>query len=321
MSRKGLLPIEEALQEDNQKTQTVDTIKEILSKEYECISVMADENILQNLKREQIDIVVNLSNGLHGESKLAQLPALLEFINMPYTGSSIIGHSLAINKDLSSTIFKHYNIPTPNFKTVYSLEDLNELDLSFPILVKPNDEGSSRGIYQDSLTFDKDSLLRKMEEVLSLYTPPILLNEFVEGRELSVGVIGNGENISVLPIQEVDLSELEDTFKKFYSFEIKTYRKDKVKYHLPARLNSDEKKLVEETAIKAYKALQLRDYARVDIILSGGIPYVLEVNSLPGLQKEKSALYRMAEAGNIGYDKLIFAILNGAKERYKGKKL
>lgn len=315
-SRESLIPSEEALMEDEQKDLTVKAIKEILSKKYDCISLLADDNIISNLKSEGVDLVFNLSNGLDGDSKLAQLPAILEFAGIPYTGSSILGHSIAINKIFSSTVFKHSKIPTPKFWSISSMEDLDELELTYPLIVKPSDEGSSRGIHQDSLVFDKDSLYAKMKDSLETYNPPIMLNQYVQGREFSIGLIGNGENITVLPIQEVDLSGLPDNLLKFYSFEIKSYYKDHTKYHIPAKLTEEEQRLIEATALKAYKALQLRDYSRVDIILKDGIPYVLEINSLPGLQKEKSALYRMAEEVNLGYEGLIFKIVEVARERY-----
>ena len=286
-SRRDFLPQEEAFKEDEQKENTAREVGKILSKKYECISLIADDNIIHRLKEENIDLVFNLCNGIRGDSKLAQLPAILEFADIPYTGSSVLGHTLAINKIYSSNIFKTYDIPTPNFISVYSTDDLQDLGMKFPILIKPNDEGSSRGIHQDSLVFDMDTLIKKVDDELKIYNPPIMLNEYIEGREFSVGAIGNDKDITVLPIQEVDLSNLPDNLMKFYSFEIKAYYKDKTIYHIPAPLSEEEKALIESAAIRAYKALMLKDYARVDIILKDNIPYVLEVNSLSGLMKGK----------------------------------
>ncbi len=314
--RVGLLPLEERLKEDEQKRKTVEEIKRILSQKYDCISLVADDNIINQLKAENVDLVFNLCNGIQGTSKLAQLPALLEFANIPYTGSSILGHTLAINKIYSSSIFKATNIPTPKFIPIYHVNQFNSLEIEFPILVKPSDEGSSRGIHQDSLVFDMDSLIKKVSEELQIYNPPIMLNEYIEGREFSIGIIGNGEDITVLPIQEVDLSNLPDGFKKFYSFEVKAYHKDKTVYHIPPKLTEEESELLINTAKKAYRVLGLRDYARVDIILKDGVGYVLEINSLPGLMKGKSSLYRMAEATDLGYEGLIFKIVDTALKRY-----
>lgn len=152
--------------------------------------------------------------------------------------------------------------------------------------------------------------------ILKIYNPPILINEFIDGKEFSVGIIGNGESTRPLAIQEIDLSGLPEDMFKFYSFEVKTYYKSHTQYFIPARLSEEKTNLVETAAIRAYKSLGLKDYARVDIILKDNTAYVLEINSLPGLMKNKSSLFRMAEATGIGYDKLIFDIVARAKERY-----
>ena len=315
-SREDFLPSEEAVQEDGQKTQTVNEIKEILSKKYDCISLVADDNVIEKLKSKNIDLVFNLCNGVNGDSKLAQMAAILEFADLPYTGSSVLGHAIAINKTYSSTIFKATNIPTPNFASISNIKDLENIDIPFPILVKPNDEGSSRGIHQDSLVFNKETLVKVVRAGLETYNPPIMLNEYIQGREFSVGIFGNGDNLTILPIQEIDLSNLPDNLLKFYSFEIKTYYKSHTAYHIPASLSDLERKSIENVALKAFKSLSLKDYARVDVILKDGIPYVLEINSLPGLMRKKSSLYRMAETIDLGYEGLVLGIVEAARKRY-----
>ncbi len=139
-------------------------------------------------------------------------------------------------------------------------------------------------------------MIQKVEKELNTYNLPIILNEFIKGREFPIGIIGNDEDITVLPIKEVDLSQLPADLAKFYSFKVKAYHEDKTLYHIPAPLTQEEKFLIESISIKAYKALSLKDYARVDVIFKNNIPYVLEINSLPGLMRSKSSLYRMAEA-------------------------
>lgn len=314
-SRMDLLPSEEGFQEDEQKRKTVEEIEQILSTKYDCISLIADHNIIGQLKAENIDLVFNLCNGIRGDSKLSQLPAMLEFANIPYTGSSILGHTLAANKSYSSKIFKNENIPTPSFSLINNIEELQDINMEFPILIKPNDEGSSRGIHQDNLVFNMESLVEKVHEQLNLYTPPILLNEYIEGREFSIGVIGNND-IDILPIKEIDLSNLPNDLLKFYSFEVKTQHADNTIYHIPPVITEDEEKLLKNTAIKAYKSLSLKDYSRVDIILKDNIPYVLEINSLPGLMKGKSALYKMAKAMDLSYNDLVLKIVDTAIERH-----
>lgn len=315
-SRVDYIPSEEAVLEDNQKNKTVESLKEVLQKKYECISMIADDNIITNLKKEKVDLVFNLCNGIDGNSKIAQVPAILEFANIPYTGSSILGQALAINKSFASTVFGHSNLDIPKFQSIYTMEDLKDFDLDYPVLIKPNDEGSSRGIYQDSLVYDFESLKEKLKHDLAIYAPPIMLNEYIVGREFSIGVLGNGEDLRVIGIQEVDFSNLPEDFLKFYSFEVKSYYKDKVIYNIPPVLSDEEKLLLENAARKAFNSLMMKDYGRVDIILKENIPYVLEINSLPGLEKGRSSLYRMAEASGLGYENLIFEIVDAARKRY-----
>lgn len=315
-SRIEFLPAEEGFREDLQKQNTVKEVKRILSQKYHCIDLIFDDNIIQNLKKENVDLVFNLCNGVSGKSRLAQLPSFLELAHIPYTGSSILGHALAIDKIYSAQIFKYHGIPTPDFIYVHGVDELHNYDIDFPVLVKPCNEGSSRGIHQDSLVFNFNELTRKVAEGLNIYDPPIMICDYIEGREFSVGIVGNGDDIMVLPIQEVDLTHIPNGMQKFYSFEIKTHFKDKTVYHCPAPLDRELQTIMENVSKNAYNALSILDYGRVDIILKDDIPYVLEINSLPGLMKEHSALYRMANACNLGYEGLIFKIVESAIERY-----
>lgn len=310
------LPTEEGMLEDRQKKKTVEELKEVLSKKYDCINLSLDDNIISRLKNEKVDLVFNLCNGIRGESSIAQLPAILEYAGIPYTSSAPFGHALAYNKIYSCKIFQQSQIPTPDFTYVYEMHDLENLNINFPILIKPNEEGSSRGINEDSLVHDIESLKQKVEEELKTYTPPIMLTEYIEGREFTVGVLGNGDNINVLPILEIDFSNIPEEFSKFYSFEVKSHYGDKTVYHVPARLDEKTKKIIEDTAINAYKALMMRDYARVDIRLKDGVPHVIEINSLPGLKREHSDISKMAEACDLGYDGLVLKIVQNAIDRY-----
>lgn len=316
-TRTKILPTEEGLLEDKQKKETIKELKEVLSKKFDCTHLFLDDNIISKLKNKKVDLVFNLCNGVQGETKLSQFPAMLEYAGIPYTASSPFGHALASNKIYSCKLFKQAGISTPDFASLYDVKEIEGLNLNFPILIKPNDEGSSRGIHEDSLVFNKDDLMDKIKNELEAYTPPIMLTEYIEGREFTVGVLGNGNDISVLPILEIDFSNLPESLNKFYSFEVKSYYDKYTSYHVPARLDENTKELIEKTAIKAYKTLSMRDYARVDIRLKDGIPYVLEINSLPGLKKEHSDICKMAEACNLKYEGLIMKIIDNALKRYE----
>jgi D-alanine-D-alanine ligase len=312
-SRVNYLPGEEGLNEDLQKRRTVKDLKEAISKCFECIVLKADKDILSKLRKEKVDLVFNLCNGIRGKSKLAQIPALLEFIGIPYTGSSILGHALAINKNYACKLFKSYGIPTPEYICIFDTDDLKQLEynkrIKYPLLIKPCDEGSGRGIHQDSLVHDKYTLVKKVKQCLETYNPPIMITEYIDGREFTVGVLGNDKNLEVLPILEISFENLPKNLAKFYSFEVKSYHEDKTVFKCPAPLDDELKTKIQYAAKRAYKALGIRDYARVDLRLKDDIPYVLEINSIPGLQKGYSDITKMADACGLGYDGLIHKII------------
>ena len=313
--RIEVLKNKEGLLEDKQKKQTIEEIKKVLSKRFKCINLVFDDNIVENLKKEQVDLVFNLCNGIKGNDRLSQLPAILEYAGIPYTGSSPLSHGLAYNKIYSSILFKKIGVPTPDFIYVYNIMELENVNLNYPVLVKPKDEGSSRGIYENSLVYNKKELIKKVEEDLKIYNPPILINEYIEGREFTVGILGNDENLKVLPILEIDFSNLPKDLNNIYSFEVKNYYGDKTTYHVPARLDNRIKRVIEKTSIKAYNILGMEDYARVDIRLKKDIPYVLEINSLPGLMKGHSDITKMPKAAGLDYEGLIMTIVKNAMKR------
>ncbi len=314
------LPGEEGLSEDLQKRRTIKDLKKVISKRFECISLNADNNLLTKLEKEKVDLVFNLCNGIRGKTRLAQIPALLEFAGIPYTGSSILGHTLAIHKNYACRIFNDFDVPTPGFISIQNTDELSRLktkNIRFPVLVKPCDEGSGRGIHQDSLIYDMSSLEKKVKEELKIYNPPIMITEYIEGREFTVGILGNCDDLKVLPILEINFEKLPDNLVKFYSFEVKSNYEDQTVFKCPAPLDDLLRDKIVDIAKKAYKALNMRDYARVDIRLKGSTPYVLEINSLPGLQKGYSDITKMSGACCLGYNGLIYQIINNAINRYK----
>jgi D-alanine-D-alanine ligase len=314
--RFKLLPTEEGIMEDKQKRKTIKGLKEVLSKKFNCIDLVFDDYLVPRLRKEKVDLVFNLCNGINGDARLSQLPAALEYAGIPYTSSSPLGHGLAYNKIYSCKLFQEAKIPTPRFSYVNSIDEIKELNIDFPVLVKPKDEGSSRGIHENSLVFNENDLIKKVEEDLRSYNPPIMITEYIEGREFTVGVLGNGKTLMVLPILEVDFSNLPEHLNNIYSFEVKFHYGDRTIFHIPAKLKRETKKRIERIAIKAYNTLGMRDYARIDIRLRDNIPYVLEVNSLPGLMKGHSDLTKMAEACKLGYSGLIMKIVRNAINRY-----
>lgn len=316
-SRADILHNEEGLLEDEFKESVERTVVKALKNKYEVITMTFEENLIEKIRKEKVDFVFNLCNGIEGEYRLSQLPALLEENGIPYTGSGPAPHKLAYNKIYSGKALEASSIPTPKFFTCTDTEQLSSMDLTYPLLVKPKNEGSSRGIRDDSLVYNFEDLKTKVEHLLTNYEPPALINEYIDGKEFTVGVLGNGHELLTLPVMGIDFSNLPEKFQKFYSFEVKHHYDDYVRFQIPARIEHSVEQKIRATAEATFKALGLRDYARIDMRVMDGKPYVIEVNSLPGLHKEISDLVKMAKVINITYDELILHIVKSARGRYQ----
>lgn len=314
-SYSSIVRTDEGVQENQQSLQTMEYVKDALAPVYDVICISMGLNILDKLLAEKVDLVFNLSNGNKGESSLSHLPAMLEFAGIAYTGSGPLSHGLAYNKIISAKILKASEIPTPNFVTISNIDELTNLKLDFPLIIKPKDEGSSRGIHNNSLTFDINSLKQKATENLQKYNPPLIISEYIEGREFTVGILGNGDELEVLSIMEIDFSSLPSGMNKIYSFEAKFEFDEDIVYHVPPNIDEESEALIKDSAIRAYQSLGIRDYARIDIRLRGNKAYVIEINSLSGLDKYHSDIIKMAKAYGIEYDELIKRIVNIARKR------
>lgn len=277
-------------------------------------------DILSYFKRRPVDIVFNIAEGKQGKFRESEIPAILDYLNIPYTGSNTFSLALALNKALTKKILKAENIPTPNFQLFSKgTEDLSP-DLKFPLIVKPNCEGSAKGIARSNVVNNKHELYQKVKEILSLYRQEALAEEFIDGKELTVGILENGR-ASILPILEIDFSACVNSGEYFYSWRMKEYQGNTdlgltPQFYCPARLDKDIAELVKETALKTHQAVGCFDISRTDIRLSrDNIPYVLEINPLPGLNPKDSNFPLMAYAAGMKYDEIIEAILKSASER------
>lgn len=300
---------------DLQKEATANIVNEILSKRYETERIVADEKIIEALSNKDFNIVFNLSTGVRGESRQSQIPAVLEMLGVPYVGSGILAHSLALNKAMAKQIFNFQKVSTPSFQIFYTVEEKIDQSLVFPLIVKPACEGSGFGIHKDSVVHNEEALLYKVKELLGQYQPPVLVEEFIEGREFTVGIIGNGKDKLVLPIMEIDFEDVPEVYGKFYTFEVKHDWGDKTKYYCPAKISAELEKEIIRQVTRAFDALECRDVARVDVRVRDGKPYIIEINSLPGLQPVYSDLPKMANAAGMSYEELINRILGEAIKR------
>lgn len=305
---------------DNQKKTTKEEICKVLKQRYDVVEIIADEKIINSLIKSKIDLAFPLCTGIVGESRQSQVPAILEMLGIPYVGSGILGHSLALSKSIAKQIFDYNNVSTPAFQIFNTMSEKLDVDLKFPLIVKPSCEGSGFGIHKDSVVYNEEDLMKKVKKLLKNYQPPVLVEEFIEGRELTVGVIGNGNKKKLLPIMEMDFEDIPEEFGKFYTFEVKSHFGEETKYLCPAQINKETEQVIKANVKRAFDALSCKDFARIDIRLKGNQPYILEINSLPGLKPQYSDLPKMALKAGLSYDDLIFEIVETSLERLKKDK-
>lgn len=314
VSLNDKLPIDFAEEFDSEET--IDSIKNVLESEgHKVYKLGGDNGLIERLKSTPVDIVFNIAEGLKGRNREAHIPAILEFMDIPYTGSDPLTLSLTLDKSMAKRVVASEGIATPKFKKINRLEELNDLDLRYPLFLKLCYEGSSKGIRLDSKIKTPQALREKASWLLKDYDSPILIEEFINGPEFTVGIIGNypPEIIGVMQIEIKGLAP-EDAI---YSLEVKREWEDKVCYHCPPSISQDLLKKIKDVAIRAYKVLECRDVSRVDIrVGEDNIPYFLEINPLPGLSPIYGDLPIMARLMGWKYEDLIKTIFNNALKRY-----
>jgi D-alanine-D-alanine ligase len=279
------------------------------------IKLGGDIGLIDRIRKASVDIVFNIAEGLQGRNREAHIPALLEFLNVPYTGSDPLTLSLTLDKAMAKRILVSQNIPTPRFKKIERMEDLDGLDLRYPLFAKLCYEGSSKGVRLDSKILNPQSLEKKTKELLNMYGSPVLVEEFVKGPEFTVGILGN-ENPFVLGVMQIEITgKLPE--ESIYSLEIKREWEEKVRYHCPPSIDQNLLKKIEEVALRSYRALECRDVSRVDIrVGEDKTPYFLEINPLPGLSPVYGDLVIMARGMGWDYARLVKTIFHQALKRY-----
>jgi D-alanine-D-alanine ligase len=296
--------------------ETIDAIQKVLESDgHEVIRLGGSGHLIDRLRQAPIDIVFNIAEGLKGRNREAHIPALLEFFDIPYTGSDPLTLSLTLDKSMAKKIVMSEGIPTPRFRKVERMEDLKGVELRFPLFVKLCFEGSSKGIRLDSKVLAPPSLEEKVRWLLENYGPPVLVEEFVAGPEFTIGVLGN-EDPTVLGVMQIEIKGIAQE-EAIYSLEVKRDWEERVRYHCPAPVDESLLKRIEEVALRAYRALDCRDVSRVDIrVGENGTPYFLEINPLPGLSPVYGDLPIMAKKMGWDYSRLVKTIFHCALKRY-----
>lgn len=300
---------------------TIDAICGVLEKnKYETVKLGGGLNIIGALKTERVDFVFNIAEGYSGRNRESHIPAILEMLNIPYSGSDPLTLGLTLDKVVTKKIAMQAGIPVPNFQVLTSLKDIPRVEnrMRYPLITKPAWEGSSKGIYNSSKVHTKKELETSVKGLLEKYADqPILIEEYIEGREITVGVIGN-ESPEILGLMEI-VNKANPGADVFYSLETKRNWRDLVEYSSPPKLNRICESHIKYRAVAAFKEFGCRDIARIDFRVSEkrNKIFMLEVNPLPGLSPEYADLVIMSRAQGLDYETLVMSILKHAFSRYK----
>jgi D-alanine-D-alanine ligase len=277
-----------------------------------------DESLYGKLQRGHYDIAFNLCEGHRGDSRESHVPAILEMLGIPYTGSKILSLALTLDKPMAKRVLAFHGLPTPLFQVFNGPRETLDPGLSYPLFVKPTGEGTGMGINGNSVVRNEGELRSQLRWLMDTYQQPALVEEFIEGREITVGVLGN-QQLHVLPPLEVDLSRCPPEERGIYTGRIKSELPELPFYVCPTALTAAQEEELQALAAAAFRALNCLDVARVDFKLDANHaekPCILEVNPLPGLSPGVSDLVFEAEAEGMSHAQLINAILDAALERY-----
>lgn len=279
--------------------------------------------IVARLESFQPDLVFNLIESFNDKSALgSNVTALLNLLGLRYTGSSPAGMIIADDKSLTKKVLGFHGIQTPEFATLYRGAVDWAGDLEFPVIVKPPQEDASIGISTSSVVNGIKDLFARIDELQSEYQSPVLVEQFIEGREFYVGLLGNA-NVEALPVIELDFSKFPPDKPRVASWEAKWGDESGGGEEFAGTQSIFPKNLDEELALRmqqvardCFQALRLRDYARIDMrVTDAGEIYVIEVNPNCYLEKE-SEFARAAQKSGLEYDALIGRILELAAARY-----
>jgi D-alanine-D-alanine ligase len=279
------------------------------------------KRLISFLEENKPDLVFNLCESLKGQAiNEMHVAGIYELLDVEYTGAATLALGTCLDKSRTKDILKVHGIPTARY-IVYAdaaAISLDDLQLRLPLIVKPSGEDASVGIENSSVVHDMESLRERVAYIIKTFAQPALVEEYIEGRELNVAIIGNKHPI-ILPISEIDFSKLPPDYPKIVTYNAK-WVEGTAEYvgtvgTCPAKLSPDVERRVREVALKAYQLMEIRDYARVDIRLdASNTPFVLEVNPNPDISQD-TGFVRSARAAGMTFEDMIAKIVETALER------
>jgi D-alanine-D-alanine ligase len=307
-------------QEEFDSPVTIDAIAATLEGLGHQVERLGDgRELLERLLQQPPDFVFNIAEG-HGigRSREARVPAVLEMLGIPYTGSDPLTLAATLDKDVAKRLVQSAGIPVPRCHVIQPHHQLRAKaavsQLPYTAIVKPAWEGSSKGIRGKCVVDSREELIEAVSALRNAHPQPILVEEYIAGEELTVGIVGN-EIPQIIGILHVVPNQPSERF--VYSLEVKRDYRNQVRYESwPANQGeAAHVEKVQDAAVLAYRALGCRDVARIDFRLKDGVPYFLEANPLPGLNPESSDLVILARLAGWSYEQLIDRILQAAVTR------
>lgn len=273
--------------------------------------------LLGRLQRgDRWDLVFNIAEGRHGFGREAQVPALLDAFEIPYTFSDTLVSAITLHKSMTKHLLRDMGLPTAPFALIERIEQVLEVQLEFPLLAKPVAEGTSKGIGEDAVVHDHAQLHKLCERLLHQFRQPVLVEAFLPGRELTIGILGTGKQATCIGALEIKLLEGADA-------EVATFRnKEKCEELMAYSLATDaDAKRAEAIALRAWQAIGARDAGRVDIRADARGNYqILEMNPLSGMHPTHSDLPILWGLAGRHYNDLIAAIVDSARTRLAAPK-
>lgn len=302
---------------------TIHAVRDAIAERYTVELVEANADAFERLRTMKPTFVFNIAEGLYGVSREAQLPAMLELLQIPYLGSDPLTLALCLDKGRTKEILAYHGVRTAPFVIVSTMDELEDARVRFPQIVKPLHEGSSKGIYNSCVVRNSEELEREVQTIIEHYHEPVLVEEFLAGREFTVAIMGNGSALTVLPIVEISFAALPPGMNPIYSYEAKWIwdRADNPLeiFSCPAHIPDALAAGIEALCKRTYQVLRCRDWSRIDVRLDGqGLPHILEVNPLPGIlprPEDNSCFPKAARAAGMSYGQLINSVLDCAMDR------
>src|SRR5256884_593132 len=305
---------------------TITAVEQALGLFGAVIRLEADQFLPQKLALSRPDLVFNMAEGFRGQSREALVPAICEYLSIPYTGSDPLTLALSLHKGRTKETLAFRGVPTAPFACLETPDDLDRLALPFPVFVKPIAEGSGKGVFSNNLCDGPRALAERVRFLTERYAEPVLVETYLPGPEFTVAILGNGPEAYCLPVVGFDFSTLPPGAPPVYGYEAKwVWDRPEAPlaiFQCPARVAGGMYREIERTALDAYHALGCRDWCRVDVRIDRfGVPNILELNPLPGIIPDpamNSCFPKAARAAGFGYDELIQEVVRIAWRRATG---